>query len=103
MGQSKYAEYSSKLDVIAAQGAVFAAVDGDIVTMLMSITNVDTSEIVPTIMAWAGHSGVVEGTKEWAETLDAARFVRNYRMAEKAKMMLDELALLEAQDSGDAW
>lgn len=97
---NKYAEYSKMLDAEAEKGVQFRAVDGDIVTMLFSSHQI-AGDVVEGIMAWAAHAGVAQGTGEWAETLDAARFIRKYRIAERIKMMQDELSLIEAQESGD--
>lgn len=95
-----FSEYANKLEEIAADGAQFRAVDGDIVGMLSASYQI-TGDIVEVVMEWAKAAGVVQYSKEWADTVDAARFIRKYRMAEKISIQQDALDLLEAQESGD--
>jgi len=93
-------EYSKMMDAEAAKGVQFRAVDGDIYDMLSASREV-SGDAVENVMAWAANAGVMQGTKEWAETLDAARLVRKYRMAESISLQQEALSLLEAQESGD--
>ena len=97
---NKYAEYVKRLEEEAAKGVQFRAVDGDIYDMLSTSREV-SGDAVENIMEWAENAGVMQGTKEWAETLDAARIVRKYRMAEYISLQQEALSLLEAQESGD--
>jgi len=95
-----FSEYAKQLEAAAATGTAFRAVDGDIVDMLSASYQI-AGDIVDGIMEWAKTAGVVQYSQEWAGTVDAARFVRKYRMAEQIKVQQDELALLEAQESGN--
>ena len=93
-------DYSKMMDSEHAKGVQFRAVDGDIYDMLAASREVN-GDAVKNIMAWATSAGVMQGTKEWAETLDAARLVRKYRMAESISLQQEALSLLESQESGD--
>lgn len=95
-----FSEYAAQLEDAAATGETFRAVDGDIVDMLSASYQI-TGDIVDGVMAWAKTAGVVQHSQEWADTVDAARLVRKYRMAEQTKIQQDALDLLEAQESGD--
>ena len=100
MTDMNFSEYAAKIESAAATGKTYLAVDGGIVDMLSASYQI-SGDIVEGVMAWAKTAGVVQYSQEWAETVDAARMVRKYRMAEAIKVQQDELALLEAQESGD--
>lgn len=93
-------EYSRLMDSESEKGVRFRAVDGDIYDMLSASRQIK-GDVVEGIMMWAVSVGVQQGTREWAETLDAARLVRKYRMAESISIQQEALSLLEAQESGD--
>lgn len=95
-----FSEYAAQLEAAAATGTTFRAVDGDIVDMLSASYQIQ-GDIFDGVMAWAKTAGVVQYSQEWADTVDAARLVRKYRMAEAIKVQEDKLALLEAQESGN--
>lgn len=95
-----FSEYAAQLEAAAATGTTFRAIDGDIVDMLSASYQI-AGDVVDGIMEWAKAAGVVQYSQEWADTVDAARLVRKYRMAEKIKVQQDALDLLEAQESGD--
>lgn len=100
MNIMNFSEYAARIEAAAATGATFRAVDGDIVDMLSASYQIQ-GDIVDGVLAWAKTAGVVQYSQEWADTADSARFVRKYRMAEQIKVLQDELALLEAQESGN--
>lgn len=96
-----YNEYNKIFEEMAATGRHYIAVDGDIVTMYGFSIGMNSSDFVEAVMSWAKNEGVEFGSEEWCATVDAARFIRKLRMAEAISIQIDELALLEAQESGD--
>lgn len=95
-----FSEYAAQLEAAAATGTTFRAVGGDIADMLSASYQIQ-GDIVDGVLAWAKTAGVVQYGQEWSDTVDAARLVRKYRMAETIKVLQEELALLEVQESSD--